>query len=278
MAYSYLNKGDYTNAKRQIDLLLADTEASILPNKDVLTNGFNNVDSKNWIWGQNVTIENTTALASFFGQCDIYSYSYASAGDVKGIDANLQKEIVALGWDIREGWWDNYYKATGTADYQYAPDGKFFSAKSTEIMGDRDWLSDNVFMRIETAYLIAAEAAWRNNDYTTALEYLQALTDERVKEGEEVTYQIYIDGLKANAEALGDAIQYNWRVELWGEGYGLETFRRWGESITLGDNHLRSNKTITPNTDRIFTFTIPTSETMYNPFIRSTTEMTVNQN
>lgn len=278
LAYSYLNKGDYTNAKRQIDLLLAGTDATILPKKDVLTTGFNNVESKNWIWGQDVTIDNTTALASFFGQCDIYSYSYASAGDVKGIDANLQKAIIALGWDIREGWWGNYYNATGVSDYQYAPDGKFFSAKSTEIMGDRDWLSDNVFMRIETAYLIAAEAAWRNNEYDAALTYLKALTDERVKEGAETLYDAYIDGLKADSEALGDAIQYNWRVELWGEGYGLQTFRRWGENVELGENHLRANKSISPTTERVFTFIIPTSETMYNPFIRSTTEMAVDQN
>ena len=278
LAYSYLNKGDYTNALKQIEDLLANTSATVLPNKEVLTNGFNNVDSQNWIWGENVTIENTTGLASFFGQCDIYSYSYASAGDVKGIDANLQEEIAALGWDIREGWWDNYYKATGATDYQYAPDGKFFSAKSKEIMGDRDWLSDNVFMRIETAYLIAAEAAWRaGGKDTEALNYLAQITDQRIKEGQDAAYAAYKTALAADHEALGEAIRYNWRVELWGEGYGLETFRRWGKTVNLGENHLRAKKTISPITDRIYSFSIPTSETMYNPYLRSTTEMAVQQ-
>ena len=78
-------------------------------------------------------------------------------------------------------------------------------------------------------------------------------------------------------EALGEAIRYNWRVELWGEGYGLETFRRWGKTVNLGENHLRANKTISPITDRIYSFSIPTSETMYNPYLRSTTEMAVQQ-
>jgi tetratricopeptide (TPR) repeat protein len=110
LAYSYLNKGEYENALNIAKDLIDNTEATILPNAEVLTNGFNNVDSKNWIWGQNVTIETTTALASFFGQCDIYSYSYASAGDVKGIDNKLLAKITELGWDIRENWWGNYYR------------------------------------------------------------------------------------------------------------------------------------------------------------------------
>ena len=273
LAYSYLNKGEYENALKVVEDLLANTTATILPNSEVLTNGFNDVESNNWIWGENVTVDNTTALASFFGQCDIYSYSYAEAGDVKGIDANLLKEITDLGWDIRENWWGKYFRATGVEDYQYAPDGKFFSAKSTELKGDRDWLSDNIFMRIETAYLIAAEAAVRQDNPDLALQYLTKITDERVKEGEELAYENYKQQLKTNKTLLEQAIKYNWRVEMWGEGYGLQTFRRWGESVTLGDNQLRKGQTISPATDMIFTFVIPSSETQYNPYIRSTTEM-----
>ena len=185
LAYAYLNKGENDKALEVAEELIDNTEAIILPNAEVLTNGFNNVDSKNWIWGQDVTIETTTALASFFGQCDIYSYSYASAGDVKGIDANLLKEITNLGWDIREYWWGNYYRLD-TKDnemYQYAPDGKFFSAKNpTSTLDkdiDREWLQDVVYMRIEEAYLIASEAAWRSGDLAKAKEYLKALVIER---------------------------------------------------------------------------------------------------
>ena len=274
LAYSYLNKGENDKALLIAQDLLKSTPATILPNAEVLTSGFNNVDSKNWIWAEDVTIENTTALASFFGQCDIYSYSYASAGDVKGIDAKLLEEITNLKWDIREGWWGNYYRedTKNNSMYQYAPDGKFFTASSDEIQGERDWLSDNVFMRIETAYLIAAEAAYRENNYKLAAEYLTKITDERVKEGQEAAYAEYKATL-TDATALATAIRYNWRVELWGEGYGLQTFRRWNEAVQLGDNHLRSTKDkLVPTTDRIFTFVIPSSETNYNPYI-SATEM-----
>lgn len=279
LAYAYLNKGEYDKALEVAKSLIDNTEAIILPNAEVLTNGFNNVDSKNWIWGQDVTIETTTALASFFGQCDIYSYSYASAGDVKGIDAKLLEMITNLGWDIRENWWGNYYRldTKNNSMYQYAPDGKFFSAKSDELQGDRDWLSDNLFMRIETAYLIAAEAAYKENNNQLAIDYLTKITNQRIKPGQETAYADYIATL-TNSEALEEAIYYNWRVELWGEGYALQTFRRRGKTVQLGENHLRSTKDpLDPATERVFTYEIPTSETNYNPYI-STTEMAVKTN
>lgn len=272
LAYSYLNKGDYPSALKYAEDLLSITSAEVLPNAEVLTNGFNNKDTKSWIWGLDVTVENTTSLASWFGQCDIYSYSYAAAGDVKGIDANLYQQIKDLQWDKREGWWNNYYNANGVREY--APDGKFFSAKSTTLMGDRDWLSDLVYMRVEEAYLIAAEAAWRDNKPDIALSYLKEITLERVKEGQDSVYDAYIAGLESDNEALGEAIRYNWRVELWGEGRGLQTFRRWGKEIERGKNHMyKSQSGWSPFQAGIITFELPTSETMYNPYLQELTEL-----
>lgn len=284
LAYAYLNKNDYANALKYAKEAIDKTSANILPVGQVLTTGFNDVSNNNWIWGEDVTVDNTTSLASFFGQCDIYSYSYASAGDVKGIDANLYKEIQDLGWDIREGWWCNYANSgvKGSSSFNYAPDGKFYSATSMKLQGDRDWLSDNVYMRLELAYLIAAEAACRMGNTSDAQDYLFAITDERVKIDEEGS-TAYADAYNTwkstvtSADALLAAIRYNWRVELWGEGYGLQTFRRFGQSVSLGDNHLRANKNITP-AGRQFTFEIPTGETYYNPYIRNTTELTQKPN
>ncbi|MBQ1858322.1 MAG: RagB/SusD family nutrient uptake outer membrane protein [Paludibacteraceae bacterium] len=271
LAYSYLNKHDNVNALKYATEAIDSMSYTLLPQAEVLTTGFNNIGSNNWIWGKDVTVENTTSLASFFGQCDIYSYSYAAAGDIKGIDMNLYDSIQA--WDIRKGWWNKYYekikdKNSKTADrYRFAPDGKFYSATSKEIMGDRDWLSDDVYMRAEVPYLIAAEAAARNNDLTTAKNYLFAITDLRVITGQTAAYQAWQDGLVSKEDVL-QAIRHNWRVELWGEGYGLQTFRRYGEVVKLGDNHRRSKKEIDPTTERVFTFELPTSEFYYNPALR----------
>ena len=96
-------------------------------------------------------------------------------------------------------------------------------------------------------------------------------------EGYHVHYAI-----KANVNGvLLEEIRYNWRVEMWGEGFGMQTFRRFGKQVSLGSNHSRSNKTPDPNatnTMRQFTFEIPSGEQYYNPYLRSTTEMAVKQN
>ena len=79
-------------------------------------------------------------------------------------------------------------------------------------------------------------------------------------------------------EALGEAIRYNWRVELWGEGRGLQTFRRWGKEVERGDNHMyKSRSSMSPFQPGITTFEIPTGETMYNPYLRQTTELATKQ-
>ncbi len=273
LAYAYLNKGDNENALKYAQEALTKGSPVILPQKEVLTTGFNDVSNANWIWGQDVTVETTTALASFFGQCDIYSYSYASAGDVKGIDKVLYESIPA--WDIRKGWWNNYAQSgvKGATTFAYAPDGKFYSAKSKTLQGDRDWLSDNVYMRWELAYLIAAEAACRNHDVTTAQNYLFAITDERVITGKESDYSTWKGTLSSEATMLA-AIKQNWRVELWGEGFGLQTFRRYGEVVTIGDNHLRPERNLSPTAARRFTFELPISEYYYNPSLRTSKDQT----
>lgn len=271
LAYSYLNKHDNANALKYAKQAIDSMKYTLLPQAEVLTTGFNNIGSNNWIWGKDVTVENTTSLASFFGQCDIYAYSYAAAGDVKGIDMNLYDSIQA--WDIRKGWWNKYYnkikdKDSKTADrYRFAPDGKFYSATSKTLMGDRDWLSDDVYMRAELPYLIAAEAAARSNDLVTAQTYLFAITDLRVITGQETAYNAWKSALTSQ-DAILQAVRMNWRIELWGEGFGLQTFRRYGETVKLGENHRRSKKEIDPTTERVFTFELPTSETYYNPALR----------
>lgn len=291
LAYSYLNKanskgnthGDaytqaYTNAHDYALRAINTSNCTVLRNAEVTTTGFNNVNSHNWLWGQDVTVETAGGLASWFGQCDIHSYSYAWAGDTKAIDENLFKLIPD--YDSRKSWF-NDGKANNT--YKLCPDGKFYSAtsptstKADDI--DREWLSDNVFMRIETMYLIAAEASFRLSNDADAITYLTTITDERVAEGMESEYATYKAGL--NHSTLLQAIEYNWRVELWGEGYGLQTFRRLAlEAIALdkvnkferhrGANHCANAGSKLDPTSTDYTFQIPSSETTYNENLTKT--------
>jgi hypothetical protein len=165
--------------------------------------------------------------------------------------------------------------------YSYCPDGNFYctKTKNTIELGevDRNWLGDNVFMRIEVAYLIAAEAAWADDDPSTdPVVYLKELCDERVIEGKEAEYNTWIGSL-SGSNAIKQAIVYNWRVEMWGEGYGMQTLRRLSKSVTLGSNHLsRSSKDITIAKDYLqFQCESPSSETTYNPeLVKTLSELT----
>ena len=280
LAYSYLNKAVpslpsgrtyYTSALKYAKEVIDKNDYQIISNADVLTTGFNSVNSNSWLWGQKVTTETAGGLASFFGQVDIHSYSYAWAGDTKVIDENLYKEIPDF--DIRKRWFND---GTKNSTFKLCPDGKFFSSKNPTSTADadldREWLSDNVFMRIEHVYLIAAEASYRLQDYTGAVDYLCAITNQRVDTTATAAtaYADYVAGL--NSSNLLATIEYNWRVEMWGEGYGLQTFRRLSpETVSdvdgrkRGGNHLYDPGSAMDATASKFTFQIPSSETSYNP-------------
>ena len=290
LAYSYLNKGwpqgnksgdayiaAYTNALKYAEKVINSGSYSVLPNSDVWVNGFNDVNSTCWIWGQDVTTETASGLQSFFGQVDVHTYSYAWAGDTKAIDENLYK---AMGeYDARRRWFsdgsDGYI-----AKFKYAPVRKFFSSKcpisTAQDDIDREWLSDNVFMRIEAMYLIAAEAEYRLGDYDKAKLYLTEITSQRIDTAATAAtaYMTYEDGL--NQSNLLAAIELNWRVELWGEGYGLQTFRRLASETAgvtkrrRGANHSsQAGSEIDPTASQ-YTFALPSSETSYNPNIKTT--------
>lgn len=285
LAYAMLNHGGndiniadgkdaYDIAIEQVDAVLANGNYTPLTLDELTTTGFMDVNSENWMWAQDVTVETTTALASFFGQVDIHTYSYAAAGDTKCIDAALYDEIVAKKWDARVNWF-----RAGTEKFPYCPDGKFFCPKTKTQTAldkvDRDWLCDNVFMRVEVAYLIGAESAWASGDLTKAVNYLQQLCDNRAIDGSTNTdYQTWL-GTLTTTDAVKDAIAYNWRVEMWGEGYGLQTLRRLTKSVKLGKNHLsRAETEVGPAaaSDSYIRYQcqIPTSETRYNPFLATT--------
>ena len=276
LAYAMLNEGNERGAvhggKKAYDVALECASHVIgkyplLSKKELYETGFADVQSKNWMWGEDVTVETTTKLASFFGQVDIHSYSYAAAGDTKAIDSKLYSEIVATGWDARAGWFNS-----GSQRFPYCPNRKFYNPGTKDKTAlkdvDRNWLCDNVFMRVEVAYLIAAEAAYRNGDEAAAVNYLEQLCDERVLDGKDAEYAAWLATL--TGDALKQAIVYNWRVEMWGEGYGLQTLRRLNKQVELGDNHLTRKKEkidIESNSYKNFQCEIPTSESRYNPYI-----------
>lgn len=281
LAYAYLNQGRYDSAYHYAAQATRSAQAdgfTLLSNAELLTTGFNNAEHANWLWGQNVTTDTKTSLGSFFGHVDIFTYSYARMGDVMGIDSLLYEQVLDLKWDKRAYWWNFVYRNNpkSFAAFRYAPDNKFFSARNHSSLAtgnlDREYMSDNVFMRVEVPYLIAAEAAARLGANDVAKQCLFAITDRRVITGAETVYADWKNTL-TDQSAILDAILYNWRVELWGEGYGMQTFRRWNEPREIGANQLRNTErleryTITPTSPaKAWTFQIPTSEYNTNPYM-----------
>lgn len=232
-------------------------EFELLPYDEVLTTGFNEQNAKSWIWALDVTRENTTMLASFWGHMDIHTYSYAAAGGILGIDKKLYEEIPET--DIRRRWFNT------NSGYNYCPENKFYHGtldsrhdpiKTGTLNGvDRNWLNDVVYMRIEEAFLLAAEAAYRKGDSQEAINILTQLENERNT------------NVVVAADNLLNKLYFNWRVELWGEGRALLTFKRFGSDIAdklRGGNHYYLADKEMSYIDPEVTFTLPSSEFAYN--------------
>lgn len=222
LAYAYLQMQEYdsayTVAKRVIDA----GNFSILPFEDLTTTGFTDQSNDSWMWALDATIENTTNLASFWAHMDIHTYGYAALGAPKALDDVLYKTIPET--DGRLNWFD--------AENKCVPSNKFYDRargrKAEEL--DRRWLNDIVYMRIEEMYLVAAEAAARADKLTESKDVLKALLAER-----DETVMASVDGM--SKDALLENIYYNWRIEMFGEGRALMTFKRFGGSKLRGNNH-----------------------------------------
>lgn len=263
LAYTYLQWGKYPEAYQAAKDVITNSTYQVIPLENVLTTGFVDINNNSWMWGVDVNTETTTGLASFWGQLDIHTYSYAFAGDKKVIDANLFTTIAST--DKRKEWFDRKNSKV--------PDGKFFDlekgvgAKNI----DRDWVNDIVYMRIEEMYLIAAEASARATQPVEAGKtnieesrfYLKALLDQR-----DPTVAATLSGL--DKDPLLAEIALNWRIEMWGEGRALLTMKRFKQVHTRGDNHrYYSGEDIEYNDQRL-TFPIPYGEDNSNPNINIT--------
>lgn len=295
LAYSYINKALLKKGYDETMPLVAEpmTEAlkyaedvinsgayQIIPNSRLCATGFNDVNDASWMWGENVSVETATGLGSFFGQVDIHSYSYAWAGDTKVIDKNLYDQIPS--WDGRKYWFNDGSK---NPSFTLCPDGKFFSAASPTSTAadkiDREWLSDNVFMRIESIYLIAAEAAYYLQDLNKATDYLDAILSQRLDLDDPnaaTDYQNFKNEISTDRQKFFQELYRNWRLEMWGEGYGLQTFRRLSynyydetaprdkDKVYRGANHMyNGGKSIEYTDESIYTLDIPGAELNYNP-------------
>lgn len=227
--------------------------------------GFNNAASPSWMWGVDLTLANNLDLVSWWGQMDLFTYSYAWAGDPKTIDKGLYDAIRTD--DVRKGQFDpenggieKFYEEDGYAegDMDLMPVNKFFDPARV-IGGQRNVVTDYVYMRLEEMYLLNAEAKARLGQDGPAKDMLKQLLAKRV------TDVGYVDAL--GGQALLDEIYLQTRIELWGEGKAYLAMKRLKKTVTRGENHLfEAGKSFTYDADEL-TFPIPQAEVLNNPVL-----------
>ena len=224
---------------------------TMLASNDV-TNCFCDVNSDSWMWGIDITENNGLGLVSWWGQVDAFSYSYAWAGDYKVIDQDLYDAIPAD--DARKA---QFYDNASSGRY-LQPLYKFYA--SDQIGGISTTVTaDYVYMRVEEAYLLNAEANARSGNEPAARTSLKALVSRRVPDAS------YIDGL--SGQALLDEIYLQTRIELWGEGKSYLAMKRFKATTVRGANHLSFVGETIPYNDERMQFEIPLDEIQNNPFI-----------
>jgi len=217
-----------------------------------LTAGFTDVNTSSWIWGIDIVENNGLGLASWWGQIDSFSYSYAWAGDYKVIDQSLFDAIATN--DARKAqFYDN-----PTSGRHLQPLFKFYASGS--IGGTSTTVTaDYVYMRIEEAYLLNAEANAMAGSDGAARTSLKALMTLRVPDVS------YIDAL--SGQALIDEIYLQTRIELWGEGKSYLAMKRNKATTVRGSNHLSFVGESIPYNDERMQFEIPLDEIQNNPFL-----------
>ncbi len=227
--------------------------------------GFNNVATPSWMWGVDITLAQGLDLVSWWGQVDLFTYSYAWAGDPKTIDQDLYGAIKAD--DIRKGQFDQpnggYESdpqsiANGYADgdMDYMPINKFYAPERI-IGGQRQLTTDMIYMRADEFYLLNAEAKARQNKDGEARTVLSNYLSDRIAD------RTYINSL--SGQALLNEIYLQTRIELWGEGKAYMAMKRNKANVIRGANHLFEDGVTIPYNDPRLTFVIPQAEVLNNP-------------
>ena len=250
LAYTYAAMGNYDEVVTLTEDVITNGGFTLMSRDEVL-GGFNDASTSGWMWGVDLTTDQGLDLVSWWGQVDLYTYSYAWAGDPKTIDSGLYSSIPDN--DVRKG---QFIDAYGDGDLY--PIGKFYDP-AKEIGGQRNVITDYVYMRVAEMYLLHAEASAMTGDEAGAREALSTVLSMRL---DDVSY---IDGLSGGD--LEDEIYLQTRIELWGEGKSYLAMKRLQATITRGDNHLSNAGESISYDDPRLTFPIPQSEVQNNPNI-----------
>lgn len=255
--------------------------------------GFNDISAHNWIWGMDINetsdvvqtgiLNFPSMMSSFTGNG--YSPNYAP----KLINSKLYNEIDTT--DVRRGWWLDgngntpivpagyMYKEAGAdgsvtvyclttendsntafANWQPYINVKFCSYQNK--YGNETNACDVPLMRVEEMYLIKAEAKAMSGDVEggkkVLVDFVRAYRDPKYT-------------CKATtAEGVQEAVWFQRRVELWGEGFSFFDLMRLKKPVDRrGANYESSVTYYIPAESQIMLYIIPEAEVNNNRGIKA---------
>ncbi len=264
LAYTYAYMGDQESLEKAYNLtneLILSGSYNLMTINEILYDettqkggGFNDVETSGWMWGTDIIAENKIYLISWWGQVDVFSYSYAYAGDRKGIDKELYDSM--RDDDLRKK------QFSTKAATRWAPINKFYAPGRK--MGGQGYsnpvVADYVYMRIAEMYLLNAEVAAKLGRESEAKAVLKDLLEDRIED------LSYLDAL--SGEELKKEIWMQTRIELWGEGKSLMALKRNKQTVKFGSNHLHLKGESFPYNHETMVLRIPENEILNNPSIQ----------
>jgi len=178
---------------------------------------FNSVNSPSVLWGAEMLSDQSTVFASFYSQMDACTNTYYAAEAPKCISNWLYAQIPDT--DIRKGWWNGNI-GISTSEWSYGANINYNQFKF-QWADQMSYKGDFIFMRLEEAYIILAEALCRQGDDAGAREALGQVLSRR-----DSRYEKVLSKLSGNTQTFAstgevktllDEILLQRRIELWGE-------------------------------------------------------------
>ena len=200
---------------------------------DVDHPGFSDIDDAAWMWGILVAETDrpvTSGICNFPSHMGSLNYGYASVGAWRKINKALYAQIPAT--DVRKGWWLNEEALSSNlnaeqAAYVAETDIPAYTQMKFGCYQDKVYTSTNAndipLMRVEEMYLILAEAQAMAGDPATGA----ATLENFVKTYRDPAYTCAgKDGNALTAAQVQDAVWFQRRIELWGEGFSYADMMR----------------------------------------------------
>lgn len=243
--------------------------------------GFNDITASNWIWGSAVSEKNeivTSGIVNFPSMmCSFTGNGYAPGYAGRYINSTLYDQIDST--DVRKGWWldknlnspiVNYSWTINYNGTEYGPgdwfgwNGPYLNVKFgayKNIYNNSTNACDLPLMRVEEMLLIKAEGLAMSGDVTGGKNALESF----VRTYRDPSYTCSA----TTAQGVQDAVWFQRRIELWGEGFSFFDMMRLKKGLDrTGTNYDAALQYKLPAESQIFLWIIPEDEVNNNTALK----------